>query len=102
MLGKKWLHGQACPSLVVTLCCPPGRGRSENTSCGSATRRVLHRVGSIPGCLVEASKVSSVCRHKTVVDLFSATQTHFCKPPGRPSLTLVGLVKGQLRPLPGM
>lgn len=37
-----------------------------------------------------------------MVDLFSATQTHFCEPPGRSSLPLAGLVKGQLRLLPEM
>lgn len=57
---------------------------------------------AFPGCFVEASKVSSVWRQKTVVNLFFATQTHFCKPLGRSSLTLVGPVKGQLRLLPGM
>lgn len=37
---------------------------------------------------------------KTVADLFSAPQTHFCATLVRPGLTVAALVKGQLRASP--
>lgn len=57
---------------------------------------------SILGCFVKVFKVPSVWRRCTVADLFSATQTHFCEALVRPELTVAALVKGQLRPSPGV